>query len=341
MIGSGLKKLAGQYDLTVENGVAYGMVKGCYVSLSEGAGYKRMCIYVGCYHAPEEAKAYKEGEVPAHLEVASAIADYLIEYAGEFEKYRIMTEQHRLPGVKIAQGGSVVQINFFDNPGTMDCIRAFIDEILPEIAPVTEPRACMKCGLLTDGSAKAVLLTDEAVVPMHEACAEEISAAVDKAYRPGGNFLGVIGALIGAALGAVVWAVVGIIGYIASIVGFLIAFLAGKGYDLLGGRPGAVKLIAPIVCVVLAVAAGSIGTEIYWLHDLYQEEVAGVPASQIAMTEAEFLMETIPMLWEDAEILAAFGKDLLMGWAFAILGCFGMLRKSSGKGGPKAKILNG
>jgi len=252
-----------------------------------------------------------------------------------------MTNKHKLPGVTITQGGSVVQINFFDNPGTMECIQAFIDQILPEIAPATDTKACMKCGLLTDDTAKAVLLTDEAVVPMHEGCAETVVSAVGKKYRPGGNLLGLIGALIGAAIGAVVWAAVGVMGYIASIVGILIAFLAGKGYELLGGRPGAFKVIVMILCVMLAVVAGSIGTEVYWLHDLYQEEVAGVPASMIAMTEMEFIVDTIPLLWEDAEVFAEFSKDILMGWGFAALGCFGLLRKSSGKGEPKVKVLNG
>ncbi len=341
MIGAGLKQIAADNGLTVESGVAYGLLKGCYVSLSEGAGYKRMCIYVGCHHAPAQEKASKQGEVPEHMQAANAIADYIIEYAGDFEKYRIMTRKHKLPGVLMTQGGSVVQVNFFDNPGTMDCIRAFIDEILPEIAPATEPKVCAKCGLPNDGLSKPVLLTDEAVVPMHDACAQSVAAAFGKKSRPGGNFLGIFGALIGAAIGAVVWAAVGVMGYIASIVGILIAFLAGKGYELLGGRPGAFKVIVMILCVMLAVVAGSIGTEVYWLHDLYQEEVAGVPASMIAMTEMEFIVDTIPLLWEDAEVFAEFSKDILMGWGFAALGCFGLLRKSSGKGEPKVKVLNG
>jgi len=44
MIGSGLKKLAAANGLQIDGGVAYGVLKGCFVSLSEGSGYKRMCI---------------------------------------------------------------------------------------------------------------------------------------------------------------------------------------------------------------------------------------------------------------------------------------------------------
>lgn len=343
MVGAALKKLAAENLMTVESGVAYGMLKGCYVSLSEGAGYKRMCIYVGCHHRPEEERAIKEGEVPEHLQAANAIADYIIEFAGNFSEYRIMTDKHRLPGVQIAQGGSVVIVNFFDNPGTMKCIEAFVEKILPEIAPATEPNVCMVCGKANDDTVKAVMVTDEAVVPTHEACALPIAAALSAKARPGGAFLGIIGALIGAAIGAVGWLAVGIIGYITSIAGALIGWLAAKGYDLLGGKQGAVKVVTLIVCVLLAVLAGSVGTEVYGLHDYYQEATNGIvlEAGEELIPESEFIMENLPILWEDPEVAAAFFKDLGLGVLFAFMGCFRLLRQSSGKGGVKAQILKG
>ena len=144
MIGSALKKLAAQNGMKTDGGTAFGALKGCFVSLSEGAGYKRMCIYVGCHHQSDAPT--KEGEIPEHLQAANAVADTIIEEAADFKTYRIMNSQHKLPGVAIAQGGSVVQVNFFDNPGTMKCIQAFIDNILPQVAPYTEPQVCAKCG---------------------------------------------------------------------------------------------------------------------------------------------------------------------------------------------------
>ena len=54
-----------------------------------------------------------------------------------------------------------------------------------------------------------------------------------------GNLLtGILGALLGALIGRALWVLVGVWGYVASIVAWLTAFLAGKGYDLLHGRPG-------------------------------------------------------------------------------------------------------
>ena len=98
-----------------------------------------------------------------------------------------------------------------------------------------------------------------------------------------------------------------------------------------------------VICVLLAVAAGSVGTELYWLHDYYQEATAGIELSigEELIPESEFIMESLPMLWEDPEVAGSFFKDLGLGVLFAFMGCFAMLRQTSGKGGPKAQILKG
>lgn len=40
MIASGLKKLAKEYGMSVDKGIAYGSLGGFAATLSEGAGYK-------------------------------------------------------------------------------------------------------------------------------------------------------------------------------------------------------------------------------------------------------------------------------------------------------------
>ena len=98
-----------------------------------------------------------------------------------------------------------------------------------------------------------------------------------------------------------------------------------------------------VICVLLAVVAGSVGTEVYWLHDYYQEATAGIELAvgEELLPEGEFIMENLPMLWEDPEVSASFFKDLGLGVLFAFMGCFRLLRKESGKGGVKAQILKG
>lgn len=76
-----------------------------------------------------------------------------------------------------------------------------------------------------------------------------------------GNLLtGILGAFLGALIGTALWVLVGVWGYIASIVAWLTAFLAGKGYDLLHGRPGKAKTITIIVMLILSICVGTVGT---------------------------------------------------------------------------------
>lgn len=349
MIGSGFKKLANEFHMNIDSGVAYGWIKGCYVSLSDGAGYKRMAIYIGSHHATDEPKAVMEGEIPDHMKAADAVADYILEKAGsDFKTYRLMPQRSKtqLPAVVLAQGGSVVHVNFFDNPGTLKCIRNFIEDVLPGIAPMTTPRECFMCGGEEDSTFRLMLLSDQAVVPMHSACADKIEAAMQtiKENTPSAfPLLPILGALIGALLGAAVWALIGIMGYIASIVGFLIAFLASKGYDLLGGKAGKLKLFTLILCVILAVFAGTAASQIYFIHDYYQEAVAELQPWEEAVPEMEFIQRIIPDLLSDSEFMGSMAKDIGLGLLFAALGCFRLVKLSGStlKEQMKPKLLNG
>ena len=150
-----------------------------------------------------------------------------------------------------------------------------------------------------------------------------------KKRKKGSVLTGFAGAFIGAMIGAVLWAVIGVLGYIASIVGFVIAFLAGKGYDLFKGRRGAAKVVVLILCVILAVVAGNVGSYAWQIHDVYKEEVAALSAmeQQFVISEGEFFQ----LMIEDSEVIGGFVKDLGMGVLFAALGCYGVIRDAGGK----------
>ena len=155
---------------------------------------------------------------------------------------------------------------------------------------------------------------------------ENSYAYVQETEEKKGSIIGgIVGALIGAAIGAVAWTLVGMLGYIASIVGFVIAFLADKGYDLLKGRQGVIKMIVLIVCVVLAVAAGTLGTYVWSIHDAYTEQYNALSDLEKKygdiMTESEYMQE----LLSDSEVQGEMVKDSLMGLVFGILGSVGLI----------------
>lgn len=142
---------------------------------------------------------------------------------------------------------------------------------------------------------------------------------------------GIVGALLGSTIGAVAWTLVGMLGYIASIIGFLIAFLADKGYDLLKGRQGTIKMIVLIICVVLAVGAGTLGTYVWTIHNEYNTQLAELSDLERNTyeipTEAEFMEE----LLSDSEVQGETLKDAGLGLVFGIMGSFGMIKAAKSK----------
>lgn len=151
--------------------------------------------------------------------------------------------------------------------------------------------------------------------------------------KKGSVVTGFIGALLGAAIGAVLWAAVGMMGYIASIIGFAIAFLASKGYDLFKGRQGTIKMVVLIICVVLAVGAGTIGTAVWSIHEVYVEEINALTEIEKQlydiMPEGEFMLEVLG----ESELQTQILKDAGMGLLFGILGSYGLIK--SAKDGKK------
>lgn len=334
MIGVALKKLAAENGLQVEKGAAYGMLQGCFVTLTEGAGYKRMSIYVG------EAEEIPAEEAPQESRAAQ-IAGLIADASGEDNVYRLMTKHKNIAPLVVNHSCRVVTVNFFDNPGTMPCIEKFIAEVLPLVAPLTTPRQCICCS--GDAAEYPVMIAADTVVPMHSSCANSAITSHGENAPKGNVFTGAIGALIGALLGAVVWAVVYCFGYMASLVGLLIGFLSSKGYDLLKGRPGVVKMIVVAICVIIAVAAGNIGAYGWTLHQVYVEAVADLKPWEVAVPETEYFSGVIGELMADSEFIGEMTKDMLTGLFFALLGCIDVFRASltGSSEASKPRILSG
>ena len=122
------------------------------------------------------------------------------------------------------------------------------------------------------------------------------------------------------------------IGYVASIVGFVIAFLASKGYDLLKGPAGNVKVVVLIFCVLIAVLVGQMGTYAWQLHQVYTEEFSAM------MSESDFFEFIIPRLRSDEEFTMQVLGDLGMGILFAALGCFSTLKAAGKKKQPQQTV---
>lgn len=302
MIGSGLKKLAEEYGMTVSGGIAYGNLGGFAATLNEGGGYKRI-VFSTRFSDPAGRTGF--------MDAVNA---------------RNVKKEFRVIGLGV--DSRTIVVNFQDNPGTMKKIRAFLDWVLPLLRTfgASGVDICPECGMPIDRGRWAMV--DGVAHHFHDACAGRVRQAVEegneqRSREDTGHYItGLLGALAGSVLGAVVWAIVLSIGYIASIVGLLIGFLAEKGYDLARGKQGKGKVVILIFAVVFGVLLGNLGAEAFTVFSMIQGgELPGIAVGDIPL-----------LIWlvlsEDAEYRGYLIKNVLMGLLFAALGVFALLRQA-------------
>lgn len=303
MIGSGLKKLAKQHGMTVSDGVAYGALMGYATTLSEGAGYKSLCI---------ATKFTEAGQQDALLAAANA--------ADISKTYRVQD---------LAASPANLQIVFHDNPGTMKKIEEFIQWFYPllEQHGATKADVCAECG--TPAGDCGWYLINGIAYRMHDACAQHAEGEIRQEEQTckdedtGSYFQGAVGAFLGAALGAVVWGLVLYFGYVASLLGLLIGWLAEKGYNLLRGRQGKGKIVILILAIIFGVLMGTIVPDVVVLAQMIGAgEIEGAVYGDIPAL-------LIWLLQADSEYAGAVGGNILMGLLFAGLGVFALLRKTA------------
>ena len=302
MIGSGLKKLAKEYGMQVDKGVAYGDLGGFAATMCEGAGYKQITFATTL---PDPVKK-----------------DALMNTVG----VRNLQKEFRVTDLGMAPKS--IQVVFHDNPGTMKKIYAFLDWFLPLLreSGATGVNVCPECGCeVTGGCWKLIGGT---AYYLHQSCAEKVRREIaseeeTRREETGGSYLtGFVGALLGSALGAVLWAVVMYFGYVASIVGLAIGWLAERGYTLLKGRQGKGKIAILIVTIILGVVLGNFGADII-------TAVIMINSGELPV----FVYGDLPaliafLLLEDPEYAAATVRYILMGLVFAALGVWGLLRRT-------------
>ena len=141
-----------------------------------------------------------------------------------------------------------------------------------------------------------------------------------------GNLLtGILGALLGVLIGTALWVLVGVWGYVASIVAWLTAFLAGKGYDLLHGRPGKAKVITIIVMLILSICVGTVGTvAVVGVQSIKEaeEEMNSFELAHFKKLYPNELDYVLEMMQTNDEIHTEITKSLAVGMLFGALGAY-------------------
>lgn len=312
MIGSGLKKMAAEYGLKVDKGVAYGSLQGYAATMFEGSGWKQI-VFATTFTDPAQRGAFMDAVNQVNVQ----------------KTYRVR---------QMNMATNAIQVVFTDTFGTMKKIREFLDWFLSLLREhgASGWNICPECGCeVTDG--KWMLIQGTAYY-MHEACAQKTTRDIaDENERrvreaTGSYATGALGAFLGATLGAVVWAVVLMTGYVASLVGLLIGWLSEFGYTLLRGKTGKGKIVILILSVIFGVVLGTIGADVITLLQMIGNgELPGVIAGDIPA-----LM--LYMFLEDPEYRSITLKNIAMGLVFAALGVYWLVMRA-GKEVSGAKIV--
>lgn len=297
--------------MQIASGVAYGEMQGYAVTLSEGSGYKRVAV-----------TAHFEGDTQRQaLTGAFARRDL-------FKEFRVRQFDIR---------DNVIELIFWDNPGTMKKLRAFLDVFFPELvhSGAQPAQYCSRCGLEMIGDGEWRLI-DGIAHKMHSGCATRTEGELDAAYEeeqqsPDTSYAsGFLGALIGALIGSVAWAAIFTAGYVSAWIGFLIGSLAEKGYTKMRGKRGPGKVIILVLVTLIGVVLGTLGGEIGSLAVMIAAgELPGWGFGDIPML--------VSLLLGEAEVLRIFLTNIGQGMLFALLGIAFILYRT-GKQVTKTKV---
>lgn len=327
MISTAFRELAEKHSLTIASGMAYGMLNGCFITLSEDADVRRISLYVG---AQEPVPAgFAESQT---VSCAKQIIHTISAASGPDNIYGLMTGNAAIPALILNHAGSVVTVNFSDSPEALKGVERFLTELLPQVAPLTRPQQCIFCGQPTAGAGCPVRLSADTVVPMHEPCFRQ---AAGHHATPREEHIALLRAVLGAAAGALIgmvaWTFLSGFGPVAWGVGVLMGLLPVLGYDLLKGKPGKARLITVIACAVVAVLLGSLGACALALHQSYAAsgKVAQEMVSAFAYMKALFEY--------DASALPNLIRTLIAGTVFAGIGCLALLRRTAAATAEAAK----
>ena len=296
MIGSGLKKLAAEYGMKVDRGVAYGPLQGFAATMNEGSGWKRI-IFSTTFADPTQKTVFMDA-----LSAVDVKKDYRV--------------------INLATGADFVEVVFHDTVGTMGKIREFLVWFLPLLREngASAWDVCPSCGCVITGG-KWMLYNGGIARYYHPACAEKAMREVAdqneqrKQEDEGSYVKGTIGALVGALIGGAVWAAVLLAGYMASLIGLLIGWLSDKGYRLLKGKNGKGKIAILIIAVILGVVIGTLGADAVQLANM-------INAGEINATVADIPLLLVALFTGDDGYRSALLGNIGTGLLFAALGVY-------------------
>lgn len=316
MVGSAIKKYANEKNLTVNNGMAYGVYHGFMIALNEGNGWKALTVAVSF------------NDENSYLALGTFLSDANIR-----KNYRI---------TNCEQKNNSCTVMFFDKRGTMGKIAEFTDILCSKLTELGGLGAdyCSSCKMPLDSASAVKASMNNTVYLLHEGCFnkdnENFTMAKETVALKGSVAKGIVGAILGAAIGAIPWAIAYYYGWFVALLGLVIGLAAKKGYELLGGKESRAKGVVLIIATILGVFLGESMAIIYVMYSAYttDPEYAAYSITLFDTVRAYFLL-----LFTNAELMSDVLPDVLLGVVFAALGMYQTVISVFKSTGKKANVL--
>lgn len=296
MLSSAYQKLAAEFRFVTERNMAYGDLGGYTVTLHEKGGRRNI-------------------DVAAFFRDDTVRMQFFVELDQVKKNYGILEIRQLEEGFRVSFSGGV---------GGMKKLRAFVDWLIPRLRQggAVGSEGCQHCrGQMNE---RPVYIQTHGITrSVHAHCLEEMqrdAAQITQERRSEkkNTGMGAFGAFLLGIISSIPWIIAYYFGWFVGWFGLLIAFGANKGYTLMGGKPcrarGWIVLAAVAFCVLFSTLAS---------YAVYIAIEVVSPAAYLGFIDIPWLLA---LCFEDAEFVMGFVWDLALGYVFAGLGCWGIIK---------------
>lgn len=179
------------------------------------------------------------------------------------------------------------------------------------------------CALCKSADNLEYVLHDDVVKEVCGGCSESVIVGVEQIKQErsttGSYAAGAAGAVLGGVIGIIPWILFALIGFISAISGLIMAYLSYKFYLLFKGKQGKGMFIVIILVLIVFTYFGVIASSVAYF--VKENTFYDIPTIDLFILSLQ-----IPFIVDAAEAGPIWG-ELALGWIFAGLGSFSIIRK--------------
>lgn len=286
------KKLAAllqQYNLTVFENMAYGVIQGYEISVRVPNTMEQFCYIHASFYATEDKKNAIAAELAkSKPRLGAALTAYGLKVA-----YPVFIMSSLIKNLPVIFQRLTDLLKQYEAPGA---------------------EFCPYCGQPLDPANKKRCSIDGFSVTLNADCVGSINKQIDEENRafanaPNNYMQGICGALLGGIVGAACTIALYYIGFVSSLSAIIAVLLGAFLYRKFGGKPNVMMIV--IVSVVSLILIGAAFFVSYLI-------AAGTAAAEAGLHMSA--LDALLICLDDSEFASAFYSDFAMLFVFTIVG---------------------